>query len=130
MRREFRFISLLLLGFAVFWTAAPARAQKGSGTIEGTVKDPAGAVVPGATVEISNPVSQYARTTSTAADGTFRFANVPFNPYHMVAKATGFVAQVQDVEVRSGVPVEVTITLKLGVATAKVTVEATGGDLV
>ena len=44
--------------------ATPAFALTGesSGTIIGTVTDPTGAVLPGATVTIQNPVSQYERT--------------------------------------------------------------------
>ena len=50
----------------------------GSATaIEGVVSDPSGAVVPGATVEIQNPVSQLDRKATTDGDGHFSFANVP-----------------------------------------------------
>ena len=49
--------------------AAVAVAQVGnSGSIEGVVKDQSGAVVPGATIEISNPVSGYARTINSGTD--------------------------------------------------------------
>jgi Carboxypeptidase regulatory-like domain/TonB-dependent Receptor Plug Domain len=131
MRREFRFILLVLLILGSCWVCAPVRAQVGSaGTIEGTVKDPSGAAVAGAPVEIANPVSGYRRDVTTGEDGSFTFSNVPFNPYHLVVKAAGFAAYIRDVEVRSGVPVAVAISLKLATASATVTVEATGGDLV
>ena len=51
--------------------------------IKGTVKDPSGAVIPGATVTIHNPVTGFERTASTDASGSFTFNNVPFNPYHL-----------------------------------------------
>jgi len=131
MKRGFGVISIFVLILTMCWAATPARAQTGnSGTIEGTVTDPVGAVIPGATVEILNPVSRYAQTAVTDAAGTFRFRNIPFNPYHLVVKAANFASYTQDVDVRSGVPVTVAITLKVGTATTTVTVEETGGDLV
>jgi len=131
MKRVLGFVSILVFSFAICWMAAPARAQSGNaGTIEGTVKDPAGAAVPGVTVEIANPVSAYRRAVSTDQDGSFQFTNVPFNPYHLIVKATGFAAYTQDVDVRSAVPVSVAIALKLGTATTTVVVEENGGDLI
>ncbi|MGB2654180.1 MAG: carboxypeptidase-like regulatory domain-containing protein, partial [Candidatus Acidiferrum sp.] len=122
-------VAFLVLGFVLAFGAGQARGQA-SGTIEGVVKDPSGAVVANATVEISDPVSGYDRATTTASDGTFRFTNVPFNSYHMVVTATGFAAYTEDANVRSTVPATSAITLKVGGATTSVTVEANGGDLV
>jgi len=112
--------------------SAPLLAQTGnSGSIDGVVKDPSGSSVPGAKVEISNPVSGFHRETTTDTDGNFRFTNVPFNPYHVVVTAAGFDAYTKDTEVRSTVPMSVPINLKVGSAAATtVTVEANGGDLV
>jgi len=105
-------------------------AQSGSsGTINGTVFDPTGAVVRDATVEIHNAVSHFDRTTTTDSSGAFNFPNVPFNPYHMTVSATGFAATAQDVEVRSVVPVSVKINVEVLASTTSVTVEA-AGDLV
>jgi hypothetical protein len=131
MQREFRVVLILLLIFGSCFFALPAQAQLGTaGTIQGTVQDPSGAAVPGAQIEISNPVSGYHRTTATGQDGSFTFANVPFNPYHLVVKAAGFAAFTEDVEVRSGVPVTVAISLKLAAAATTVTVKETGVDLI
>jgi hypothetical protein len=101
-----------------------------SGTIEGVVKDPSGAVVANATVEISYPVSGYQRQVTTGTDGAFRFTNVPFNTYHMVATAPGFDNFTQDVDVRTNVPVSAPVQLRLKGSSTSVTVEANGGDLV
>jgi len=116
---------------SLFAFAVPARAQLGnSGSIEGVVKDQSGASVPGAKVQITNPVSHFQRETTTDTDGNFRFTNVPFNPYHLVITAAGFGSLSQDVDVRSTVPVNLPIALKVGAAATTVTVEANGGDLV
>jgi hypothetical protein len=98
-------------------------------SISGTVTDPSGAVVPNATVEIQNPVSKYDRSTTTDTSGRFHFPNLPFNPYHLKVNATGFAPYAQDVEIRSDVPVDVSIKLKVGEINTAVTVEA-AGDLV
>jgi hypothetical protein len=106
-------------------------AQGGNaGTIEGVVKDPSGAVVANATVEISYLVSGLNRSTKTGNDGDFRFTNVPYNPYHLVVNAQGFAAFTQDVDVRSAVPIKVDITLKIASAAQVVQVEAIGSDLI
>jgi hypothetical protein len=84
----------------------------------------------GATVEISYPVSGFQRKAATDADGAFKFMNVPFNPYHLTVTAPGFAPFVQDVDVRSAVPVTVQISLKIGASSTSVMVEASGGDLI
>jgi len=101
-----------------------------SGSINGTVVDPTGAVVAQATVEIRNPVSGFDRSTTSDAAGRFSFTNVPFNNYHLTVTAAGFSSYVQDVEPRSAVPVTVAITLQVSGATTTVDVQAEGGDLI
>ncbi len=119
---------LILAGLFLFHVSA-GRGQS-SGTVEGVVKDPSGAVVAGATVEISYAVSGYTRQLTTGTDGGFRFTNVPFNTYHMVTTATGFQPASQDVDVRSAVPVSVSVSLKIGSEATTVRVEGGGNDLV
>ena len=103
-------------------------AQSNSASIGGTVLDSTGAVVPNAAVEIHNPVSHFDRSTTTDSSGRFTFPNVPFNPYHLSVTGQGFAPYAQDVEIRSAVPVDVKINLKVGGASQTVTVEA-GEDL-
>jgi hypothetical protein len=106
-----------------------AQSAGSSGSISGTVLDPTGAVVPTATVEIHNPVSHFDQTTITDSSGKFNFPNVPFNPYHMTVNAAGFAQTAQDVQVRSIVPLSVSVSLQVSSSSTTVTVEA-GGDLV
>jgi hypothetical protein len=110
--------------------AAFAAAQLGnSGSIEGTVKDPSGAVIPGATVQIVNPVSGYTSTATTDPSGAYQFTNVPFNPYHVTISANGFVSFSADTDVRSALPTKLDATLTLGTAATTVNVTEEGGDL-
>jgi len=107
-----------------------AQSVGNSGSIDGTVVDTTGAVVPNAKVEIRNPVSAFDRSTATDTTGKFQFTNIPFNPYHLTVTAEGFAVFVQDVEPRSSVPVSVSIKLQVSGSTTQVTVEAEGGDLI
>src|SRR5271157_6539196 len=89
-----RFISTFVVGlFCLFFCASDAGAQTtGNSSLSGVVADPLGAVVPGATVVIHNPVSQFTRSTTTDNAGRFSFPNVPINPYHLSVTVTGFAA--------------------------------------
>ena len=121
----------LTAAFVLVLSAVFASAQtSGSSSLNGVVTDPTGAVVPGATVEIQNPVSQFTRTTQTDATGRFSFPNVPLNPYHLTVNLTGFAPYVQDVDVRSAVAVNVNVTLKISSTAENVTVQGEAGDLV
>jgi hypothetical protein len=99
-----------------------------SGTVRGTVLDPSGGAIPGATVQIQNPISQYNRSVQTDAQGKFEVDNVPFNSYHSTALATGFQTAEQDLDVHSPLPLDVKFSLKIGESTTTLTV-TDAGDL-
>jgi hypothetical protein len=124
------FLRCILAALASLLVAASGFSQGiSSGTIKGVILDPSGAAVKGATVEIHDPVTQYARTERTNDQGTFEFNNVPYNPYHLAVTASGFEINQQDVEVRSAVPIDLKVTLKIGTAVTAVTVQAEANDL-
>jgi hypothetical protein len=130
MHRNLIFRLFFLLSVSVFLHTASSFAQSGnSGTITGEVKDPSGSVVSNATVSIHNPVSGYARLTVTGATGDFTFSNIPLNPYHLAVTAKGFGIYAQDVDVRSSVPLSVSVSLTVAGTASTVTVEG-GGDLI
>ncbi len=122
-------IVVAVCGILVLGSSALAQNAGSSTGISGTVMDPTGAVVVDATVTIHNPVSGFERSATTDSSGNFSIANVPFNPYHMTVTATGFAPYVQDVEVRSIVPLNLKIGLQVASATSTVTVES-AGDLI
>ena len=83
MFRNLRWVAVTALSLALFSCATVLKAQGNSGSIEGVVKDPSGGTIPGAKVEITNPVSGFHREATTDTDGVFHFTNIPFNPYHL-----------------------------------------------
>jgi hypothetical protein len=110
--------------------AAFGQSLGAAGTVQGTVLDPTGAVVPGATVKVSNPISGYKNTSDTDENGAFIFHNVPFNHYHLAITAKGFAAKESDVDLHSAVPQMLRVTLPLAASETKVEVEAQAQDVI
>jgi outer membrane receptor protein involved in Fe transport len=121
-RRRVAAVLVVLVVVAGLVSRLSAQGLGGAGTIEGIVKDPSGAVVVGATVIILNPVTDFTRTAPTDGRGHFVFRNLPPNPYHLVATAPGFQTFEQDIDVRSSVPIELPIALKIAGASETVNV--------
>src|SRR5437764_12545164 len=67
-----------------------AFAQTSRGTISGTVTDPSGAVVSGATVDLFNKATNDKRATTTNDSGIYRFDAVDLGEYELTITATGF----------------------------------------
>src|SRR5271166_658220 len=111
-------------------SAAGAETGANASAVSGTVVDPTGAVVPGATVEIHNPVSKFQQSATTDNAGKFSFANVPLNTYHLTVTLSGFSPYVKDLDVRSAVPMNLKIVLDIAGASENVTVQGEAGDLV
>jgi hypothetical protein len=106
-------------------------AQGGNaGSIRGTVTDPSGAVIPGATVHLTNTVSGLDRSAVSDAAGNFVFPNVAFNGYELSASAPGFSSRHQRVEIQSAVGTTVKLVLPVAGTSQTITVESTAGDLV
>jgi hypothetical protein len=116
----------VLFVLCMLFGAIPAFAQGigNSGTVTGTVIDPSGAAIPGASVEIQNKVTGYDRTTTTDTTGAFRFIGVPQNNYHLEVKSAGFQAHIQDIDVRTTVAVNLPVSMALASSTTSVEVHS------
>jgi hypothetical protein len=116
--------------FALLFATLGASAQSGNtGAVRGTVTDPSGAVIPGATVHMTNSVSGLDRTVTTDATGQFQLSNIPFNPYQISVSAAGFSPMSRKIEIHSSIGTTLTLVLQIAGASQTVTVESTG-DLV
>ena len=123
------FVRTLLFAYIILVLGHSAVGQSlTAGTVSGTVTDPNNAVVPNATVTIENAVTGYTQTVNTGTDGAFRFNNVPFNTYVVTASPTGFSPFKQTLNVRTSVPISLTIPVSIGSATETVTISG-GGDM-
>ena len=81
-------IGILILLLAVLVTTSVAQTNKA--TITGTVTDPNGAVIAGATVKIVNVNTRAERTVTTNEDGTYNAPLLDIGTYNVTASATGF----------------------------------------
>src|ERR1700740_1709629 len=121
--------SLILVLTSLLLSVYVAAQSLSAGTVSGTVVDPNKAVVANATVTIENAVTGDKQAPNTGSDGTFRFDNIPFNNYVYTASASGFGDVRGAVNIRSSVPISVTIPLAVGSATATVTVTSGTSDV-
>jgi len=116
--------------FVLILAALGASAQSGNaGAIRGTVTDPSGAVIPDATVHLTNPRSGLDRTVATDALGQFEFSNITFDSYQVGVSAPGFASLRKAVDIHSVVGTTLKLVLQIAAADSTVTVEAQG-DLV
>lgn len=84
-----RILYLLLVICAVL-SVDEALAQTFRGSIEGTVTDQAGAVIPGATITSKNSATGLTRNTVTDADGSFVISELPIGIYEITVEKEGF----------------------------------------
>src|SRR5689334_6577334 len=76
-------IALLVLLLVVTMTPCLLAQTASTGALTGTVTDPAGAVVPKATVMLTNTSTNQTRTMSTGSDGSYRFGFLEPGTYRL-----------------------------------------------
>ncbi len=122
LRRLFGVAALICM---LVFGAGLAVGQSTSGSVNGTVTDPKGSLVPGATVEISNPLSGYSRKVVADANGSYHFYNLPFDEYTITVSDPSFAMTRRQVQVSSTVPVTLVVPLELKNVSSSVTVVST-----
>jgi hypothetical protein len=88
------FFPLLVLVFGLL-VSTPVLAQS-TATLQGTVTDAKGAIIPNATVTVKNKNTSFERTVQTDSDGNYQFAGLPVGSYSLEVKVQGFKTQVAD----------------------------------
>ena len=115
-----------MLALLALTVLAPFSAgQVATGTVQGVVKDPTGAVVTDATVTIENVDTQLTRSEPTDNGGLFAFVGLPLGKYKLTVQAKGFSNHSETLQVTVGSHLERDISLSLGGAAT--TVEVVGG---
>ena len=118
------FVTLLLVLLVAGLMAPTAHAQR-SQAIQGLVTDATGAVIPGATVKITNVGTGVERTATTNATGNYSFLLVEVGNYIVSCQLEGFKVQTAtDIRVDTGAQVRRDFTLEVGDVTETVEVSA------
>jgi hypothetical protein len=99
----------------------------GPGQIGGIVVDPAGAVVAGAQVTVTNTQTGTTLTASSGGDGHWVVSGLEPGPVKVNISATGFAASQQDFELTASKPARMGTTLGVGSVSATVTVTSVDG---
>ncbi|MGH9659962.1 MAG: TonB-dependent receptor, partial [Bryobacteraceae bacterium] len=112
----------VVAAFTLVVLAELGRAQTGTGTIQGTVKDSTGAVVPGAKVSITHALTSRQYGTVSTEVGFFLFPAVQTGQYQISIEAAGMETRKGDLLLQVGQTAELTPTLKVGATGIEVTV--------
>ena len=113
----------LLLTFAL---VGLAQTQITTGTIQGTVTDANGAIVPGANVEIKNLDTNLTRTLTTDEGGRFAALALPPGPYSVTVSKEGFaIAVAERLNLTVGQALNLPVAMKISGVQERVTINAT-----
>src|SRR6184192_2219612 len=116
-------VSALLLVLCL--SVPPLQAQVDTGSILGTITDASGAAISGAKVTLTNEGTGAALSTTTGADGVYKFTPLKVGSYKVTASYQGFQTITQtNIEVNVGTDVVINFNLKPGAVTQTVEVVA------
>lgn len=119
-----RILAAMFLLFALLPMAA--RAQQTLGSINGTVTDSTGGVVPGTAVRAHNADTGLEQTATTKNDGSFSIVDLPIGTYSVTFSKTGFKTDVHaQILVQANRTTTVNASMQAGEVTTTVTVNAT-----
>ncbi|NYF53514.1 TonB-dependent receptor [Tunturiibacter gelidoferens] len=119
-----RFLKQALYLATLLLCAAPAlRPQVSTGTIAGTITDPAGALVPNAPVVITNTDTGIVTQSTASSSGFYSVPNLQTGTYTISITVSGFVPQeIKDIALNVGAQQEINIQLQIGSAREKIVV--------
>ncbi|MGH9470038.1 MAG: carboxypeptidase-like regulatory domain-containing protein, partial [Terriglobia bacterium] len=119
-------VGLTIAGIALILAFQPAgRAQSTFGSITGTVKDPSGAIIPNASVQVTNEGTGAVRKVSTGSTGVFNVPSLDVGAYSLRVTAKGFTTYSRrNLELTANQIVDVDVHLALGATATVVQVRA------
>lgn len=126
MKSHHRVFLLVVLSLLV---VSPALGQTHRASLRGTVYDPARAVIPGATVTLTNLETGEQRTITTGNDGSYAISSLPAGSYKLQIERSGFSKFVQNVNLLVDQVVRADVTLEVPQIGEKFFVDAVTNDL-
>lgn len=122
--------TFLLAAFTslVFVVSAVGQSQVATADLSGTVTDPNGAVVAGATVSAKSKATNLSRSAVSNAEGAFQILSLPPGEYDVTAEASNFKKSVLS-GIKLTVGQNAVLTIKLEIGEASVIVNVTGDDV-
>ncbi len=131
LRNRHSYLGLLLILLGVGgWVPQIAIGQQATANVNGVVKDPSGAAVANAQVELTNVDTGVVRKTSSTTDGIYNFPSVVPGAYSMQVSAAGFAAVSQPaVTLQVGQTATFDFQLRVGATSSTVTVTAAAPTL-
>jgi len=119
--------SLVFCLGVLFACTTPVWAQSATtGALTGTITDPSGGVISGATVTATNTATGQARTAMTDASGVYKFSLLPVGSYSVKFSASGFkTSEIPSVTINIAETAVVNQKLELGAQATEVTVQGT-----
>lgn len=123
------FLSLVVLFCVIAATPTALFSQAANtGTVNGTVTDPQGAAVAGATVTLTDKATSIPRTSATNENGRYIFVDVPPGKYDITFSRTGFrISKLADQTVEVGLALTLNVKMEIGSVAETVEVSATAG---
>jgi len=105
---------VIACSIAMLVLVSAALGQTSKGFIVGTITDPNGAAVPGATIKATNSATGTSRETISQPDGSYRFDAVDPGNYKLDVSGTGFKSATRDVVVAAAQTTEASFPLEVG----------------
>jgi hypothetical protein len=126
-----RVLSLIVVvAMVCLGSVLPLAAQSANtGSVVGTVTDQSGAVLPGATVTLTQIGTHSARTTVTNSAGHYIFADVDPGQYELTLTKQGFATTKSQTEVKVSESATLNLTMQVGTASTTVEVQASNVEL-
>jgi hypothetical protein len=120
-----RVVLLAALAATMVGGALFAQSQATTGVIDGVITDQTGAALPGANVVITNTATNFEKTLTSEADGSFHGLLLPLGPYRVTVSLQGFSKLVRDgLDLQVGQTIHLKLELQVSAVQEQITVNA------
>jgi hypothetical protein len=113
MKRLTQLIPVVVLLVLSLASGVFAQTQITTGVIQGTVTDEQGGVVPGATVEVKSPDTNFSKSLTTNSDGRFVFLQLQPGRYVLTTSKQGFASVVRENHASVGQTINLSLSIEV-----------------